>query len=87
MVFSMLIAMDGNESLRRVFRKESNPDGSLDIDESGRPTAGASKERKDDRDAGEGYWIHRDKVDKWAKDKVASLLPRDDVPVRLFQDL
>ncbi|KAF7371676.1 hypothetical protein MVEN_00023800 [Mycena venus] len=81
MMFSMLFAMDGNESLRRVFRKASNPDGSVDIDEeTGRPLPGKSKERTDDRDAGENYWVLRDKVDKWAKERVANLLPRDEVP-------
>ncbi|KAJ7931898.1 hypothetical protein B0H13DRAFT_2308282 [Mycena leptocephala] len=34
----------------------------------------------DNRDTGEGYWIHRDKVDKWAKEKVANLFPLDAVP-------
>ncbi|KAF7371734.1 hypothetical protein MVEN_00029900 [Mycena venus] len=81
MMFSMLFAMDGNESLRRVFRKASTLDGSVDIDEeTGKPLPGKSKERMDDREAGENYWVLRDKVDKWAKERVANLLPRDEVP-------
>ncbi|KAF7335046.1 hypothetical protein MVEN_02254900 [Mycena venus] len=65
----MLFAMDGNESL------------SVDIDEeTGKLLPGKSKERMDDREAGENYWVLRDKVDKWAKERVANLLPRDEVP-------
>ncbi|KAJ7174442.1 hypothetical protein C8R46DRAFT_892382, partial [Mycena filopes] len=79
MVFSMLATFDGNESLRRVLRRVSNPDGSVEEDETGEPVATKSKERTDNRDAGEGYFIAREKVDAWAKTKLADVLPTDSV--------
>ncbi|KAJ7032930.1 hypothetical protein C8F04DRAFT_1211033 [Mycena alexandri] len=77
LIFSMLWTMDGNESLRRVIRKERT---SGEVDENGEAVPGASKEREDGRDAGEGYFLDRDRVDEWAKAKVASMLPTDDIP-------
>jgi hypothetical protein len=41
----------------------------------------------DNRDAGENYWVLREKVDQWAKTKVANLLPRDEVPVSRLSEL
>ncbi|KAJ7779945.1 hypothetical protein B0H16DRAFT_1830520 [Mycena metata] len=69
LIFSMLWTMDGNESLRRVIRKEQ-ASGEVD-EETGEAVPGASKERKDKRDAGEGYFLDRSRVDEWAKKKVA----------------
>ncbi|KAJ7727400.1 hypothetical protein B0H16DRAFT_1779478 [Mycena metata] len=81
MTFSMLATFDGNESLRRVARKVMNPDGSVDLeDDTGEPLPPKSKERTDTRDAGEGYFIDREAVDKWAKKKLANLLPTDKSP-------
>ncbi|KAJ7734622.1 hypothetical protein B0H16DRAFT_1695815 [Mycena metata] len=78
MTFSMLATFDGNESLRRVARKVMNPDGSVDVeDDTGEPLPPKLKERTDTRDAGEGYFIDREAVDKWAKKKLANLLPTD----------
>ncbi|KAJ7857365.1 hypothetical protein B0H13DRAFT_2237717 [Mycena leptocephala] len=76
--FSMLITMDGNESLRRVIRKGAG-EGEIN-EETGEAIPGASKEREDKRDAGEGYFVDREKVDQWAKQKVANLLPTDKIP-------
>ncbi|KAJ7027665.1 hypothetical protein C8F04DRAFT_1266767 [Mycena alexandri] len=81
MTFSMLATFDGNESLRRVVRNVANPDGSLDMeDDTGEPMPQKSKERTDNRDAGEGYFIDRAEVDKWAKTKLANILPTDEIP-------
>ncbi|KAJ7911391.1 hypothetical protein B0H13DRAFT_1458719, partial [Mycena leptocephala] len=67
MIFSMLVCVDSNESLQRVIRRE----GTIDMDEP------KSKERVDERDAGDGYYLSREKVDEWAKTKLADLLPTD----------
>jgi hypothetical protein len=83
--FSMLITMDGNESLRRVIRKGAG-EGEIN-EETGEAIPGASKEREDKRDAGEGYFVDREKVDQWAKQKVANLLPTDKIPVGFFKYL
>ncbi|KAJ7720635.1 hypothetical protein B0H16DRAFT_1666433 [Mycena metata] len=78
LIFSILWTMDGNESLRRVIGKEwiSEVD-----EEAGEEVPGASKERENERDAGKGYFLARERVDEWAKAKVASMLPTDDIPI------
>ncbi|KAJ7713931.1 hypothetical protein B0H16DRAFT_1742958 [Mycena metata] len=65
--FSMLVTMDGNDSLKRVLRKEAQ-----DFDEDGNLIPGESKERFDPRTAaaGKDYFIPREKVDLWSKDKI-----------------
>ncbi|KAF7342695.1 hypothetical protein MSAN_02027400 [Mycena sanguinolenta] len=71
LIFSMLTAMDGNDSLTRVLRR-SKTDGSET-----EPTLGPSIEREDSRDGGEDYFLTREQVDRWAKDRVADILPTD----------
>ncbi|KAJ7836778.1 hypothetical protein B0H14DRAFT_3460500 [Mycena olivaceomarginata] len=51
LIFNMLTTMDGNDSLKRVFK------------------------RVDNRDAGDGYYICREKVDRWAKSRLGEMLP------------
>ncbi|KAJ7160606.1 hypothetical protein C8R43DRAFT_881321, partial [Mycena crocata] len=72
LIFDMLTTMDGNDSLKRVLRREKT---TMAEDESGEPTVGRSKERVDNRDAGDGYMLSRQKVDKWAKSRLAEVLP------------
>ncbi|KAF7374152.1 hypothetical protein MSAN_00296900 [Mycena sanguinolenta] len=71
LIFSMLTTMDGNDSLKRVLRR-SKTDGSED-----EPTLGPSIEREDSRDGGDDYFLSREEVDRWAKDRVADILPTD----------
>ncbi|KAJ7776375.1 hypothetical protein B0H16DRAFT_1659775 [Mycena metata] len=65
--FSMLVTMDGNDSLKRVLRKEAQ-----DFDEDGNLIPGESKERFDPRTAaaGKDYFIPREKVDLWSKNRI-----------------
>ncbi|KAJ7744324.1 hypothetical protein B0H16DRAFT_1322164, partial [Mycena metata] len=65
--FPMLVAMDGNDSLKRVLQKEPK-----DYDEEGNLLPGVSKERFDPRaaTAGKDYFIPCDKVNLWAKDQI-----------------
>ncbi|KAJ7165247.1 hypothetical protein C8R46DRAFT_900786 [Mycena filopes] len=67
MKFSMLVTCDGNDSLKRVLRKEAK-----DYDDEGNLLPGVSKERFDPRfaAAGKDYFVPRDKVNLWSKDKV-----------------
>ncbi|KAJ7179809.1 hypothetical protein C8R43DRAFT_1117160 [Mycena crocata] len=43
--------------------------------ESGEPTVGQSKEQEDHRDASDGYMLSRERVDRWAKTRLADVLP------------
>ena len=62
LLFAMLWAMDGNDSLKRILRRMYNPDtGERD---------GPSRERADSRSVPGDMYISRDEVDKWAKEVV-----------------
>ncbi|KAF7330728.1 hypothetical protein MSAN_02445400 [Mycena sanguinolenta] len=63
--------MDGNDSLKQVLRR-SKMDGSED-----EPMLGPSTEREDSQDGGDDYFLTREQVDRWAKDRVANILPDD----------
>ncbi|KAJ7757896.1 hypothetical protein B0H16DRAFT_1822549 [Mycena metata] len=66
----MLMAMDGNDSLKRILTKEKGV-----VDENGVPKRGGS-ERPDPRtaDAGGTYFLTREKVDKWSKEVLADFV-------------
>ncbi|KAJ7866594.1 hypothetical protein B0H14DRAFT_3084195 [Mycena olivaceomarginata] len=72
LIFDMLTTMDGNNSLKRVLRRLPS-DGEGD----GEPTLGRSKERVDNHDAGDGYYLSRERVDAWAKTRLAEILPME----------
>ncbi|KAK6975041.1 hypothetical protein R3P38DRAFT_3335209 [Favolaschia claudopus] len=67
MVFSMLITMDGNNSLKRILRKDRGA-----VDEEGIPLRG-NRERHDPRaeEAGGDYFLSRERVNRWAKERLA----------------
>ncbi|KAJ7759857.1 hypothetical protein B0H14DRAFT_2403968, partial [Mycena olivaceomarginata] len=71
LIFDMLVTMDGNDSLKRVLRREKLPP----TDETGEPMVGKSHERVDNRDAGDGYYTSRQRVERWVRDRVADRLP------------
>ncbi|KAJ7148713.1 hypothetical protein C8R43DRAFT_1128944 [Mycena crocata] len=75
LVFDMLMTMDGNDSLKRVLRREK---ASMEDMESAEPTLAKSRERVDNRDAGDGYILSREKVDVWAKTRLAEILPMEE---------
>jgi hypothetical protein len=72
LLFSMLWAMDGNDSLKRILRRMHNPEtGEND---------GPSRERADSRSVPGDMYISRDEVDKWAKGVMQELMnPADKV--------
>jgi uncharacterized protein YrzB (UPF0473 family) len=74
LIFHMLTTMDGNDSLKRVLRRERR---TMENDETGELTLAKSSERMDNRDAGDGYFISREKVEKWARTRLAEILPME----------
>ncbi|KAJ7801165.1 hypothetical protein B0H14DRAFT_3092481 [Mycena olivaceomarginata] len=74
LIFDMLTTMDGNDSLKRVLRRDKS---SMVEDETGEPTLAKSSERVDNRDASDGYYISRDRVDLWARSRLGDKLPMD----------
>jgi len=60
LIFAMLWAMDGNDSLKRILRRAANAEtGERD---------GPSREHADSRQVPGDMYIPRDEVDKWAKE-------------------
>jgi hypothetical protein len=74
MIFEMLTTMDGNDSLKHVLRREKV------MAEMGEPVLGKSRERVDNRDAGDGLYLKRERVERWARDRVADRLPMQSEP-------
>ncbi|KAJ7708496.1 hypothetical protein B0H14DRAFT_3082218 [Mycena olivaceomarginata] len=72
LIFDMLTTMDRNDSLKRVLRRSKT---SMADDEGGEPVLGRSKERVDNRDASDGYMYPRERVERWAKTRLAEVLP------------
>jgi hypothetical protein len=64
MKFSMIACMDGNDSLKRMARRENT------IDDDGnqvRGEASTSNERDDSRVGGGDYFLSQEEVNKWGK--------------------
>jgi hypothetical protein len=84
LIFKMLVTMDGNDSLKRILRRdppaapaegESTPDG---------PQVGNSRELPDSRKVGGDYLLSREKVDRWAKAVLQEVLPEPEVSLRAY---
>ncbi|KAJ7250235.1 hypothetical protein C8J57DRAFT_1521250 [Mycena rebaudengoi] len=65
--------MDGNDSLKRILRREKTTET-----DSGEPVQGKLSEQSDKRDGGDDYYLFQEKVDAWAKERLAELLPTDE---------
>jgi hypothetical protein len=74
LIFDMLCTMDGNDSLKRILRRE--PATLTDGDEA--PQVGASRESPDSRKVGGDYYLTRERVDRWAKAALEQLLLVDE---------
>lgn len=72
--------MDGNNSLSRLLRRTVDTE-----DEEGTTIPGPSIERTDTRKVPEDYFLTRDKVDKWTKELLESMVPEHEVSL-LHQD-
>lgn len=67
--FSMLYTVDGNDSLKRILRREEAPEQQEAQDPAAAlPLLGPSCEVKDLRTAGRGVYLTREQVDEWAKE-------------------
>ncbi|KAF8184124.1 hypothetical protein K438DRAFT_1907889 [Mycena galopus ATCC 62051] len=74
LIFDILVTMDGNNSLKRILRREKiESDG--DTGEGDDFVLGKSKEHSDDRDAGDGYYLDRERVNEWSKQRIVEMLP------------
>ena len=83
LIFKMLVTMDGNDSLKRVLRRDPTPNIEDDGDT---PLAKNSIEQLDERDAGSDYYISRAQVDRWAKALMQGLLPSESKDVNDDED-
>ena len=66
LLFSILVTMDGNDSLKRIQRRKAPPVDPGD----GAPVIGQPNERKDERTVAPGYYITREQVDLWSRELV-----------------
>jgi hypothetical protein len=74
--FSMLYTVDGNDSLKRILRREAPPEPTPATTEEGvQPLLGASSKVKDSRTAGRGIYLTREQVDEWPKDVLMEAVP------------
>jgi hypothetical protein len=77
--FSMLYTVDGNDSLKRIIRREAVPETTAQApattEETEQPILGASSEVKDSRTVGRGIFLTREQVDEWAKEVLMEEVP------------
>ncbi|KAJ6481410.1 hypothetical protein DFH09DRAFT_950547 [Mycena vulgaris] len=69
LLMPILATMDGNNSLKRFWRRERE-----EVREDGTAIPGAAKERLDSRNAGGAYYLSREEVDKWAKEGLEEMM-------------
>lgn len=72
--FRMLYTVDGNDSLKRIIRREDTP-LSADEEMPAHPILGASSESKDTREIGTGLYLTNEQVDQWSKETLAVISP------------
>lgn len=79
LMFEALYTMDGNNSLARLLRR-----GESTETEEGETVAGPSIERTDTRSVPGGYLLTRDRVDKWTKELLESMIPELEVSLQFY---
>lgn len=70
----MLYTVDGNDSLKRIQRREAAPVSSNN-NSLHEPVLGDSSESKDTREAGNGIYLTVEQVNQWSKEILAQLCP------------
>jgi len=70
--FSMLYTVDGNDSLKRIIRREIVPEAAASGGDFV-PVVGASSEVTDTRIGGEGVYLTNEYVNKWSKENIATI--------------
>ena len=73
--FSMLYTTDGNDSMKRIIRRETVPEAPATSEGITQPILGACSEAKDSRTAGRGVYLSREQVDEWAKEVLTEEVP------------
>lgn len=73
LIFAILATMDGNDSLKRVLKRNRKTGAEYEEE----PALGPSVEREESRDGGENYFLSRERVDEWAKARLVNILPTD----------
>ncbi len=81
LIFDMLVTMDGNDSLKRLLRKEQTL-----LDESGRVAPESNQPRTDSREVYGDYYLSREKVDRWARARVDDVLQQLQLPLGDVKD-
>lgn len=71
--FSMLYTIDGNDSLKRIVRREIPTTSIVE-----NPILGESCELTDTREAGKGLYLTHEQVDEWSKESLKSFNPAYD---------
>ena len=77
LIFQMLVTMDGNDSLKRILRRDPPATAAEGEPPPEGPQVGESREQPDSRNAGGDYLLSREKVDRWAKTVLEELLPEE----------
>lgn len=73
--FRMLYAIDGNDSLKRIIRRDEPPPVTGIEDVPTHPILGASSESTDTREIGTGLYLTNELVNEWSKETLAALCP------------
>ena len=73
----MLVTMDGNDSLKRILRRDPPATPAEGEPKPDAPQVGESRERPDSRKVGGDYLISWENVDRWVKTVLLDLLPED----------
>lgn len=74
----MLYTVDGNDSLKRIIRRDEPPPVTRIEEEMPMPThpiLGPSSESTDTREIGTGLYLTNAQVDEWSKETLAALCP------------
>jgi hypothetical protein len=71
--FNMLYTVDGNDSLKRIIRRETT--GITDSSTTTVPILGNSSESADTRRAGNGLYLTNEQVDQWSTEMLIAISP------------
>ena len=78
--------MDGNDSLKRILRRDPPAAPGEGQPEPEGPQVGDSRELPDSRKAGGDYLLSREQVDRWAKAVLVGMLPVPEVSFSIISD-
>ena len=74
--FCMLYTVDGNDSLKRIIRRDEPPPATgIEEETPVHPILRHSSEWTDTREAGTGLYLTNEQVDEWSKETLATLCP------------